>query len=310
VIKQKKPTMHMRPAPTVSAILLLCAGSSQATKYIDVNAENLTCGVASPNPPWWPGDDGNPTLATGDVICGDTPQGSRFFQWTTVQSQASALNTTAVSPRPVSDVLGKTYHMAWFFRFARIGGLDVWAAANDQDSGDKGVEITGDGIRWDVSTGHGHWAGADSTAGHFTAWGGNPSYHLNPAIEVYDALPNNRSGYGINNSIQLDYERWYAAVMTLRIATDNTGYWAFRVNGTLVSEYDNIITAENMSSTFDRIQIGGTIAQPGYNAPPHRRQYDAFLFTDNWQDIIDGGYLGDPKSTQSPNAPANLIVVK
>ena len=43
-------------------------------------------------------------------------------------------------------------------------------------------------------------------------------------------------------------------------------------------------------------EIDGTIAQPAYDAPSHYRQYDAFIVTDNWQDIIDGGYLSDPES--------------
>ena len=40
-----------------------------------------------------------------------------------------------------------------------------------------------------------------------------------------------------------------------------------------------------------QITMGGTIAQPAYNAPAHYRQFDALLLTDNWQNIIDLGYL-------------------
>ena len=40
-----------------------------------------------------------------------------------------------------------------------------------------------------------------------------------------------------------------------------------------------------------QITLGGTIAQPAYDARAHYRQFDALLLTDNSQNIIDLGYL-------------------
>lgn len=37
--------------------------------------------------------------------------------------------------------------------------------------------------------------------------------------------------------------------------------------------------------------MNGTIAQPAYDAPAHSRRFDALLLTDNWQNIINLGYL-------------------
>jgi hypothetical protein len=57
----------------------------------------------------------------------------------------------------------------------------------------------------------------------------------------------------------------------------------------------------------------GTLSQPAYDAPVQKRQYDAILITDTWQDIIDGGYLRDPQIAQPadsvpPAAPQGLRV--
>ena len=54
--------------------------------------------------------------------------------------------------------------------------------------------------------------------------------------------------------------------------------------------------------------MGGTIAQTAYDAPAHYRKFDAFMLTDNWQDIIDGGYLsGEGGDTQAPTVPDGLL---
>ena len=58
-----------------------------------------------------------------------------------------------------------------------------------------------------------------------------------------------------------------------------------------VCEYENIKTCANANPTIGRLTMGGTIAQGAYDAPVHYRKFDALLFTDNWQNIIDIGYL-------------------
>lgn len=86
-------------------------------------------------------------------------------------------------------------------------------------------------------------------------------------------------------------------VFKMKWATDDTGEVALWANGKKVLEYKGIKTVK-APGTFERLQIFGTIAQPAYDAPPHVRKVDAMLFTDKWQDIVDGGYLRDPSQAQ------------
>jgi hypothetical protein len=61
-------------------------GNANAAIYLHIDAENLTCGLNIPNPPWWPGDDANPAAATGHTVCGNAPQGNRVMEWTIAQN--------------------------------------------------------------------------------------------------------------------------------------------------------------------------------------------------------------------------------
>lgn len=63
--------------------------------------------------------------------------------------------------------------------------------------------------------------------------------------------------------------------------------------------------------------MAGTVArhQPEYRPGfagnrTHQVKVDALLLTDNWQDIVNGGYLGSPGGgdTLAPAAPTNLTV--
>jgi hypothetical protein len=61
-------------------------------------------------------------------------------------------------------------------------------------------------------------------------------------------------------------------------------------------------TQDAANATVGRLQGGGTIAQPGYDAPRHKIQFDGLIFTDSLTTIQNGGYLQDPQG----NMPAPL----
>ncbi|QQR78690.1 MAG: hypothetical protein IPJ68_00160 [Candidatus Moraniibacteriota bacterium] len=208
--------------------------------------------------------------------------------------------------RPTPNLLGTTIYLGMYFNFTRINGVDIWYKPGN-DTGDKGTELFGNGIRWDIGQGWGTWGGTQGSVGHYTIWEANPSFHLNPSIEYYDAIPNNRGGYGVGHSVQLAYDTWHSLVRVIRFSNTNTGYVALYADGVLISEYDNIITAANNTPDIDIIGLGGTMCQPAYDCPPHHRRYDAFLLTDSWQDIVNGGYLGGSDTTP-PAAPTALGV--
>ena len=283
-----------------------------ATQYFYFDAENGVVGEYLPNPPFCQtecsgiGEKG--TYQSGD----GTPQGLKYFQWRTIDNQNSAYTEVSSPNFPLTNILGKTYYLALFFNFSRINGRDIWHECNCQ-SMDKALDIIGSGVRWTLSFGQWEAAATPQNQDHyFTAWIQNPTYHLNPSIEKVDAYPQNQSGYSTINTIQLRYEQWYSAVVALEMAADNAGSVTLYINGVKILEYKNIKTCANSDSTITHFIMNGTIAQAYYDAPAHLRKFDALILTDNWQDIVDGGYLQDPNissDTTPPAAPRNLTIL-
>lgn len=270
--------------------------TAYGTTYFYWDAENHPCdGSELPNPPFWT----QVKSTRGHVVCGSSAQGNRHFEFSTVDGQGDHYTEIhGTQGLPVAVKMGTTYYLAYYKRFDRTGNplQDIWHTSGD--SGDKGVEMLGSGIRWEL--GRGHWDGAANQPGHYTVWMGNPSYHLNAGLEINDTYHQNQNGYSNSNHIQLAYETWYAVVMAVKMASDNTGSIAAYINGVKVLEYNNIRTAGNNSPTITDIYMGGTIAQNSYDAPAHHRKFDALMLTDNWQDIINGGYLTNVPVPKAP----------
>jgi hypothetical protein len=284
------------------------AGRSQAAQYFYFDAESGTVGSALPNPPFCQKEcTGLGSKGTYQTI-GGTPQGTKYYQWQTVANQLEARTVIDSPSMPVACSLGTTYYLAYYFNFSRINNLDIWHISGQ--SADKGVEMDGYGIRWVVSRGSWETYLVNNQDHHYTIWLGNPTFHLNSELEIVDALVTNQNGYSRSNPIQLHYEHWYSIVMGVKMATDNTGVVTVWLNGQKVIEYTNIKTAAYISPTIDVLTINGTIAQPAYDAPAHYRRFDAFMLTDNWQDIIDGSYLQAPgtSDTTPPAAPSGVSV--
>lgn len=308
--------MLNKPKPMTLTFFFLLLMSickfAYATVYFSFDAESQTVGSVLTNPPFCMHPCGAGSGALGTIqSLGGTPQGSKYFQWTITANQDSHYNVINQPPGlPTStNTLGKTYYMAYYFNFTRIGGLDIWHEGTSTQSADKGVELrgpgnSGQGLRWVTSMGQ--WDSLMRNQDHkFTMWLGNPSAHLNPSLEINDAIPPNQNGFTASNTPQLDYDRWHSVVFGIKIATDNTGSISLWINGVLVLQHNNVRTIQTSPVAIDNIEIGGTIAQPGYDAPAHTRKFDALLLTDNWQDIVNGGYLG---SATSPSPPTNLRV--
>ena len=288
--------------------LLVVPNASYATVYFYYDAENETVGNGVPRDP--NGVDictqGCSSFGFSDAtvqLAGGAPQGSKYFQWVTVNNQPSVYTEVVNhSTFPISLSLGTTYYLAYFFNFTRINGLDIWHETGQ--SADKGVELDGSGIRWIIS--RGNWPCIADTQDHYyTVWIGNPTYVLNPSPIpncVDNIFGGNQNGYSASNPIQLQYERWYSAVMAVKIASNNTGSVAFWIDGVKIGEYNNIITAANSSPTINFIGMGGTIAQSALDAPAHYRKFDALMLTDNWQDIVNGGYLSGGGNNPPPSS--------
>ena len=293
----------------VMLLILFAYSPAHATVYLNLNAEEGTVGTVVPlslfhqdDPPQTPYGGARATYQSS----GGTLQGSKYYQWQTVNNQLDHYAEIDTPSGPVTNIIGKTFYLAYYFRFDRINGLDIWHECAACQSADKGVYLWGDNLRWTVS--RGEWYSYAQNQDHrYTVWVGDyNAYNLNPELKSGGVYGQNQNGYSWTNPIQLQYERWYSLVFALKVAPDKTGSFALYIDGVKISEYTNIQTVFASPATITRIVPGGTLAQPAYDAPEHYRKFDAFILTDDWQDIVDGGYLsgGD---TQAPSVPANLL---
>ena len=289
----------------VMLLILFAYSPAHATVYLNLNAEEGTVGTVVPlslfhqdDPPQPPYGGARATYQSS----GGTPQGSKYYQWQTVDNQLDHYTEILLNNgNTLTNIIGNTYYLAYYFRFDKINGLDIWHEILSGQSADKVTDIMGSGVRWIF--GAGQWPCVPQNQDHhFTVWLGFVGNDLNPGIGCLGMYVQNSNGYSGANSMQLTYETWHSVVIAIKMAADNTGSLALYINGIKTTEYNNIKTAANSSPTLSHLYMGGTIAQPAYDAPAHYRKFDAFLFTDNWQDIVDGGYLsGDGGDTPPPS---------
>lgn len=257
--------------------------------YFYFDAEKHAHGDSLPQPPFFPqpwkeANANHPKR--GKVVADSTaPQGRHVILWNISEAKTTELFHVVKFDR-LPEPKPKDYYYAFFVRFDRKDGKDIWHDGNG-DSFDKGFEVVGNGIRWVIHFGNHDVRMRDHC---FSCYVSNSTYHLNRKFEVYDGYYPNHGGFTQYKSPELEYEKWHAFVFKMKWATDDTGEVALWANGEKVLEYTGIKTVKS-PGTFERIQFFGTIAQPAYDAPPHLRKVDAIIFTDDWQEIIDGGYL-------------------
>ena len=291
--------MHIKVKSIIITLLFLFVAynPAHATIYFYFDAENCTNGSLLPIPPWNPYyDPRDRGKCNSDATA---PNGTKIMQWDVLTTVEANLNSIPFDTVPTAQT---TYYFAFFFRFDRINGIDIWPeGAPDVESFDKAAEFRGNGVRWIVNFGERGMGNQDHRFSVFITDG----LPLNPQIKVWDSYYQNYNGYSRYNSIQLEYEKWHSIVFKMRWAIDNTGEIGLWVDGIKVLEHNNITTALS-PGTFERLGWNGTYAQPAYNIPPQVRKFDAIIFTDTWQDIVDGGYLGSGGDTQAPTVPAGL----
>jgi hypothetical protein len=235
-------------------------------------------------------------------------QGTKYFGFDIAANQHDAqADIRNRATMPFNTTLGTTYYLAYFLNFTEINNIEVFRTnISTQECAEKGVEMVGNGLRWIVSMGS-RWSEQNLSAHQWSPFLGNPSHHLNPTLESYDAFLPNQSGYNINNWPKMTSGQWYGVVLAVRMAQNNTGSVAYYVDGVKITEHLNIMTvATGVTPTIDRITMNGTICQNDYNTSAHVKNYDALILTDNWQDIVNGGYLNN--GSLPPAAPQGLLV--
>ena len=242
-------------------------------------------------------------------------QGSKYFGWTISANQHDAqCDIRNKKNMPFNLTLGTTYYLAYYFNYTEINGVEVYRTnVNVQECADKGVELVGNGLRWAVGKGS-RWSESNLSAHTWTHWLGNPTHHLNPEREHYDAFLPNQSGYNAKNWHKCSAGRWYGVVLAIKMAKDNTGTATYYVDGVKISEYRNIktVAAGEYMPTIDHITINGTLCQPMYNTSAHVKNYDALILTDSWEDIVKGGYVNQstpPPENNNPSPPGGLKII-
>lgn len=297
----------------ITLLILFMPENSAATKYFYIDFEGQSCSNA---------------VADGGIVdnccidygvssnspyyrCSlfDKPSGNIYIEWITNTILADAgtafYNDNCGGVAHALSTNGTTYYLSAFVRFERIEGLSIWHDSSaEENSFDKLIEVGGSGFRWGMYSG---WPQGRYTAvpGKFTfmAWFGQ-------AVAIPDGtcgdngsdnIAANVAPYSINNPYLADYEKWYAVVLSVTPKTDNTGDVKMWINGVKIIDKQSCRTSM-ADPTINRIVMNGTIAQPDYDAPPHKRQADRIMLTDNWQDVVDGGYLRDPENIDSGDA--------
>lgn len=289
--------------------VLSISGMSHATVYFYFDAEDATIGttlpLASGNPANFCQSECSGSGTKGVIADDGAPQGGKYFRWTTTNNQNNhyteiGSDTTPSSGWPLRLTMGGTYYLAFYARFDRINGLDVWHEGNRTQSSDKGIEVDGPDIR--ILATRGQWE-------HMAA---NINHHYTTYTSVMKgnnsgvAFGHNRNGYTSNNPYQQEYEKWYAIVLGFTLSNTGSGRTRLWINGELIEEITGLNTVEASGSTvIDRITMGGTIAQPAYDSPAHYRKFDALILTNNWQDIINRGYMSGASNTSDSDSASN-----
>jgi hypothetical protein len=129
-----------------------------------------------------------------------------------------------------------------------------------------------------------------------------------PGFHLYNSPDGGYFVQNLNtaNPMVMENGRWHSVVIRMDVTSVRSGTIEMWINGTKVIEFHNVRTQRN-GAQFTGTIIGGTHNQPSYAADvDSSKYYDNYLVTDNWQDVIDGGYLAADRL--APAAPSNLSV--
>ena len=297
------------------ALSLLCVAASavagpslsHAAVLFSSNAESGTCNTAVPT------DIHNGWDSTGS---GDYPNSRMFYRCDTPvpnSGRTKYFRIDAVAGQhdswnqhygnTITLTAGSTYYYGTFFRFDRIGGVDIWHDTNEPDSFDKLVEFRGS-LRWLVLVGwpNSNYQGVDHK--FVFDLGVSPTFCSN--CGVGNEKWANVAPYGKSNPFLADYGKWYAVVMAITPSSGGdatNGKVELFINGIMTTSLAPQKTQNANSIFIESFQHSGTAAQPAYDAPAHYRKYDQFMFTNSLADIQNAGLMREPEAGGSPVTP-------
>jgi hypothetical protein len=279
------------------------------TKYYEYNNENGTPGNALPN------------SENGPYFIEYSYSGTRTYQSDSIRSVYGQIQTTDLEnsheitcPNPagtygtawstITLVAGVTYYFGGFFKFEEISSEEIWRGTYNFD---KLIYFYTHNDGWCLKSGfcylnhgtphvYGFTVGC-AQANPFKAWhDGNE-----------DTVPNVGS-YNASNPPYCELDKWYAAVIGIKMATGNTGSVSMWINGNLTTYFENCPTLAS-GDYLTYFHTHSTIAQgSGGSAPAHKRQFDNLILTTSWSDIQAAGLDQDPEEGSS--TPPSLTGVR
>lgn len=304
-------------------LIFFCSINANATKYVDTSLQQKTCNsVVTPglaDGVIWDVSSYPAVLASPYVRCSPlaAPYGSNYVEWNVPQVQKNVephgIGPDLNLPNPITLVSGKTYYLASHWRFERISGNALWTDWNFDF--DKLIEMNGTGFRWIVLSGwNGDMAGALNKF-TFSIYGSDaivPNQCGSPGNWHYYSHDSN--GYSKAQPLYSNYEKWISVVMGITAAGNGgIGHLALWIDGQKVIDKSCVNTMETQNNTqvpqINKIGLTGTVGQPNYVTPAHKRQVGRIMLTDDWQDIVNAGYVASTPSINNLKAPTRLKIL-
>jgi hypothetical protein len=292
--------------PIILTILIAFAGDvAHATTFYSTSLESKACNSTIRNEvidgQMWDSYYDDSSIVRCSPLT--PPSGARYLEWPNAASAGPGVTPVINLASPVTIVSGTTYYLAGVWRFERISGLPIWHNTWDFDKLQE-MGSSGTGFRWIIESGYpASTETYDANTYTFATYGSDAIF---PGWTYYD---HNINGYSGANPFRSQYSRWYSVVMGIT-AHQTNGRVRMWINGTQVTDYTGVVTML-VGATVEHLAMNGTIGQPEYDAPTHKRQVDKIMFTDNFADITAAGYLSDPEAsgdTTPPAAPTGLGV--
>ncbi|MGB0126123.1 MAG: hypothetical protein WBP72_00700 [Rhodocyclaceae bacterium] len=290
----------MRNVVAIAALAGI-AGAAHATVYFSQDFKALRCGspvsdirISGGVPPSALFDNWEPT-GSSTVECAAPPiAGKKYLTWSIPDRPNNA--GVEVDAVPATIEMGKTYYLAYWIRFDK-GLADIWHTGTTAYSFDKSIEFQGTGFRWGIGAGWDGWY-SYAPVGKFTF----DVWYATSVLGEHgdDHKPANVAPYSGRAPYLAEYGKWYGVVMGVTAQSNDNGRVQLWINGTRTHDY-SVYTA-NPGAKLTKLIAHGTIAQPAYDAPAHKRSSTGWLVTDNWADVQAGGYLQDPAVSKPATA--------
>jgi hypothetical protein len=296
--------MYLRKKLTIFIFLyLLSCIPAFSTQYFYWNGESGTCDSTVGTP--FSTFENN----AGVIKCDETPpEGRKYLRYYYPGNGSNSIYTEARLTTTPTNVLGRTYYLACWIKIERIGGNNVFKNSS-LGSVDKFIEIDTSGScenpspctrqRQIVLLGRGEMTLPNIATFSTAMYGSINCFNHERAYKAIESGENFHHNYtcnfvtdhcSITQPYVLTYDAWHSLVLGVLEAQSDTGKVQMWLDGTEVMRYTNIMTICG-STIIDGIKMMGSIAQPGYDAPAHYIKWDGIMLTDNWQDLVNGGYL-------------------